>query len=294
MPLREAVGSNMFRRCFDNPRYSRPCVGAGTYDVRKHPKFVVSDLCIRARKFLEQRGYVGHRPDQWSTYEQYSEPDEHMVNVASSPETSSQVSNVSLSNIILSQPSDPSESDGEAAVEDGDSTVVQNNPWSPAASSVAIDPDNAFFEEFDISSSQADQLLEDAEMVSVSDMHSSQTSDLLTPVGNRRTTGIRAPTLAYLWGFATQPLRLRDEFRRLREDDSFVLHLCGCGVCEHDVTDLRGRRHGCCEPSHLRLGTREENLEHFYFHKVLTQGRPQDYAMCVQLRFNARPEEGTF
>lgn len=57
-----AAKSGVFRSCFDDIRYERPCVTLGSYDENKNPGLVVHDLCVRAARFLAQRGLALPRP----------------------------------------------------------------------------------------------------------------------------------------------------------------------------------------------------------------------------------------
>lgn len=78
--------------------------------------------------------------------------------------------------------------------------------------------------------------------------------------GPRTSTGIRV--LGYLAQFRYDPAVLAIHYRLLRDSPAPLLHLCGCGICND------GQK-GCIEPSHLRLGTQEENLNHTHWHAVL-------------------------
>jgi hypothetical protein len=101
-----------------------------------------------------------------------------------------------------------------------------------------------------------------------------------TITDRRSSTKMRGATLGYLWGFAENPARLRTEFRRLRGDGSlWVLHLCGCGLCT--ATDQGQRSRGCCEWSHLTLGSSVANARHRTYHEVMSSTRVEDYpALC--------------
>jgi len=54
--------------------------------------------------------------------------------------------------------------------------------------------------------------------------------------------------------------KLKDDFMQMRVSTCMVLHGCGCGLTE---------KGGCVEPTHLRLGTREENSNDEKYHQVL-------------------------
>jgi hypothetical protein len=101
--------------------------------------------------------------------------------------------------------------------------------------------------------------------------------------GRRTSTKVRAATLGYLWGFSRDPDRLREETRRLRDErDQQVLHLCGCGIPFNNSDGVLVP--GCCEWSHLRLGTAEENGLHKSYHTVMgatvAEGLPGPLRYC--------------
>ena len=86
----------------------------------------------------------------------------------------------------------------------------------------------------------------------------------------RTSTGVRVHVLAYLYRFWDSPVQLEMAYHRLRDSSDSILHLCGCGICRHGDK-------GCTEPSHLYLGTQQENLSHAHWHAVL-ENLTQDIA----------------
>ncbi|KAK8151025.1 hypothetical protein BC567DRAFT_142086, partial [Phyllosticta citribraziliensis] len=82
-------------------------------------------------------------------------------------------------------------------------------------------------------------------------------------------TKLRVHTLAVLAN-AKDPIELRKWVLWLiRDNKAYVLHLCGCGVKgEYDTGD------GCVQPSHLRIGSKEDNDQHRYFHMTLRSLNP--------------------
>jgi hypothetical protein len=98
----------------------------------------------------------------------------------------------------------------------------------------------------------------------------------------RSSTKMRAATLAYLRGFARDPERLREEMYRLRKErDLYVLHLCGCGL---PYTNESGTLvPGCCEWSHLRLGTSVENALHRSYHIVMEKSNVEDFPQLCDI-----------
>lgn len=51
---------------------------------------------------------------------------------------------------------------------------------------------------------------------------------------------------------------LKRAYYKLQDPNLMVLHNCGCGL-----------GFGCCEPTHLRFGTQNENEEDKHYHFVL-------------------------
>jgi hypothetical protein len=96
----------------------------------------------------------------------------------------------------------------------------------------------------------------------------------------RRTTGCRAYVFTFLWGKRRDPALFMRAVRDLCAVGDFavdVLHLCGCGLPD-------GRSNGCCEPTHLVLGSREQNSAHRSFHEVVRQiNQPDNYRGVVRV-----------
>lgn len=97
--------------------------------------------------------------------------------------------------------------------------------------------------------------------------HSSISDD----AGDTRSTKMRVAHLAILkaaFGDSRDVGRLKQAYARLKSRDYMVLHNCGCGLQKKDG---RGSvvHSGCCEPSHLRFGKREDNDVDKQFHAVL-------------------------
>jgi len=94
---------------------------------------------------------------------------------------------------------------------------------------------------------------------------------------SRTSTGIRAHVLAYLARFRAVPAELEVQYRLLRDTSAPILHLCGCGICNHGKA--------CIEPSHLRLGTQQENINHGHWHAMLNasvSGSKAEYDWLVR------------
>jgi len=117
-------------------------------------------------------------------------------------------------------------------------------------------------------------------LTSEADFDISDASIVVRPGGTRSSTKVRAATLGYLRGFSLDPDRLREETRRLTLNrDLQVLHLCGCGIPFHNPEGTLVP--GCCEWSHLKLGTAEENGRHKSYHIVMGMTVAEDYpALC--------------
>ena len=234
---------------FGHERYSRPCVSHGAFDHGKNGGLVVHDLCVRAAAFLQSIGRGDPQEPSGRDF-RYDTPLEpaSVENSEGDPESQGSISS---GNVLAHRLR----------------TALERRPLND-------DFDDLFFEDEDVIETLRGLVVEDplvtvAETITtLSDLPSSQ--DSVLQLGKRgSSTKMRAATLGYLWGFADDPSRLRDEFRRLRGDASLcVLHLCGCGLCYRDAS---GRKVvGCCEHSHLALGTLELNGQHRTFHTMLS------------------------
>jgi hypothetical protein len=93
--------------------------------------------------------------------------------------------------------------------------------------------------------------------------------------GGRRSTGLRVHILAFLCNYWDDPVQLEGQWNALITTQAPLLHLCGCGVCHN-------QDRACTEPSHLRLGTREENDYQTGWHQLLTtcQDRTEYLWLC--------------
>jgi hypothetical protein len=252
-----------YRSAFNHVRYSRPCVTLGTYDDKKNPGLVVFDLCVRAKAFLRRIG-VGDE----------SEPSgrdfEYDPNVNPHPR--------------LSEESMPDVTP-EDLVEINRSNILSSSRRSKGKQEDDSDYGEDFFQAEDVRD-LVFQLGNDGprfsaeQSVSASGMRSS-----LDSVGQaneqRKTTKMRVATLAYLWGFVNDLPALRTEFRKLRTQPNLnVLHLCGCGLCY----TLNGQKvMGCCEASHLMLGSQSLNNMHRMHHQLLALTPRQYYLERVAL-----------
>ncbi|OBT82032.1 hypothetical protein VE02_09440 [Pseudogymnoascus sp. 03VT05] len=89
--------------------------------------------------------------------------------------------------------------------------------------------------------------------------------------------GIRAYVLTYIDHYGRDDIQEWSRLRALLRDDStqFILHLCGCGICK---SNSRG---GCCNPAHLRIGTRKDKKFHKSLHRTIRNTRLEDYERVV-------------
>jgi hypothetical protein len=253
-------------------QYRRPCFSIGSYDERKNPGLIVADLCKKAKEFLLSIGKGDPKDATGRDFEFEPTLDSDPV-VAGSSEAADSQGDIDMSNVI--------------------GTKRRRSP----------EPDEEFDDEM---FADEDALVELDQIVAEVDRPASRATDgtMETPSGflgsddsvlqleGRTTTKMRAATLGYLWHFADDPSRLRDEFRRLRNnDDLHVLHLCGDGICYK-----RGgvRIHGCVEHSHLRLGTAVENRAHTAFHGTISLARSDQYADVLRMIHQLQYGQGVF
>lgn len=89
--------------------------------------------------------------------------------------------------------------------------------------------------------------------------------------------GIRASVPTYIDHYGRDGIEEWFRLWILLRDDStqFILHLCGCGICK---ANSRG---GCCNPAHLRIGTRKEKERQKSLHRVIRITRLEDYPRVV-------------
>jgi len=255
---------------FDHERYSRACVAVGTFDPDKNSGIVVADLCVQAARFLTSIG-KGDPEDATGRDRDYNPPPDPPSSSNPSEHTDSYGA-VDLANVMAFR-------NRVSVVDDGGEVSDEDTSYSG---------DSVFEGEGVLE--QLDELAPEPGPESQGGL-SVETIEVLSDAGSvdtitdrRSSTKIRAATLGYLRGFADNPVRLRTEFRRLRGDDSlWVLHLCGCGLCI--VADGGQRSRGCCEWSHLTLGSSVANAHHRTYHEVMSHTRVEDYpALCGIIR----------
>lgn len=274
---------------FNSDHYRRPCISVGSFDQDKNPGLVVTDLCIKAHKFLSSigKGDVDH---QFNRDHEYSHPSGSGSSPLTQPlsATSDTQGSIDPSNILSSRL--------RGSAMEG----VQRDEDSQGSSSSYGD---SFFEEEDVQEELSTLVAGFDPESQVSTVSLAETVETLSDVGSedsvvgsgegRSSTKMRAATLAYLWKFADEPGKLRNEFRRLRgEETLMVLHLCGCGLC---FVTADGRKvKGCCEKTHLILGTREMNGRHASFHEVMKLSRADDYAQLCGIIHRATDGQDLF
>ncbi len=263
-------------------RYSRPCVYTGSFDKKKNPGLVVFDLCAKANRFLLSIG-KGDPNDSAGRDREY----DNELNPPSSPLTTASLVTDSFTSIrsvnVLdtSGPRDPKR--------------VRLNEVEGESSTDPATQDAEYIEDSDVEqalSSIAEEVQDDVADETVAEDSSLSESSLVEEGQPRQSTKMRAATLAYLCNFADEPTKLRDEFRRLRENpDLYVLHLCGCGICGMDG---RTRVFGCCERTHLKLGSAVENSQHRIYHDMMRLAVNEDYATLVDIVHRAPHGDGLF
>lgn len=254
-----------YRSSFDHVRYERPCVSAGTFDENKNPGFVVHDLCVKAVQFLA-RNNVGDSGDP-SRRDFVYDPE---LDPASYPSD----------DVIL-------ELDADELAEINVNNIIRT------ARRMALVPDDSsdygeeFFQQEDVTDNLIEQVQNAVRPASRDDSVSAPgMRSSLDSVGqgtvDRRTTKMRVATLAYLWKFVSDPTELRNEFRKLRSQPNLhVLHLCGCGMCYKTPTGQKVM--GCCEASHLILGSSSLNDTHRTYHQMMNMTTPNMYLLQVSI-----------
>lgn len=282
--LTNAIASPMYGSTFNHSRYSRPCLSVGTFDERKNGGLVVHDLCIRAQNFLADHGYGDPRQETRRDFEY-----DPRLNPRSSPLGSGDerggspdsLSAIDASNIITTRLRRVAfASDNNTEFDDGlhfDEEDVRQHLLALGEAPYDEPPPV-------VNSLRASSVEASGESGGDVDSYSQ-------PVRRGTSTKMRAATLAYSWGFADQPRRLRDEFRRLRSDATLnVLHLCGDGLCYKTSTGANVT--GCAEWSHLILGSSTLNARHRDAHASLNFCRVDDYPVQVRLVHNWPSGEG--
>lgn len=270
--------------------FSRPCLGFGKGDDNKAPGLVMYDLCKDARAWLATRGKgrvirsatprhhraLGHVPDDLAHLQLDAEvlPHAHPI-----PE---------WSEFVLDNP---------------EAWRLWEELCSMGLYPTLIDEDPDAQEiEYQLgglsftghSGEEEDRPMSDTLLSSDPGVQSSPN----TGIANARTsTKIRVHTLAYLKGANNDTTAFRTRFFQLREQDELVLHLCGCGIkfTNPEHSDGPQECSGCCEPTHLRLGTSETNLRHRYFHTVMNLVQVADYGEQCRLAWRGQDDcDGIF
>jgi len=266
---------------FNHERYRRGCLSYGKGEHKKNPGIVVHSICARAREYLEGigKGEKLYRSANDEDFDPVSE--EVLYGPSSSPRVgSSQVSEDPASDnseeaqeqVALPASDLPTDDDDYGDVgftlEDVEDILQQTEGVTEAAN-----PEDGM-----------DILMSEPE-----GFPSSQTS-----TGSQRSsTQMRVATLGYLWGFAARPRRLREELRRLRtRTDLYVLHLCGCGLPYRQ--EGRDTCPGCCEWSHLTLGSAAVNRNHAQYHATIKACPPASYPVLCREFHKGRDGEGIF
>ncbi|KAI2778470.1 hypothetical protein F4815DRAFT_447187 [Daldinia loculata] len=269
----QALSSIGFNPLVSHERYHRPCVTMGSFDKDKNPGLVTHDLCIKALRFLRSigKGDPGDATGRDRTYDDELNPTSSPLTTVSTVAES--YSSIQSSNVLdRTGPRDTKRvrlsGMGDESFEDSDVEEVFLNIAKElgddvAGDTVAEDPTDS-----------EDSLYRDGQL--------------------RRSTKMRVATLAYLCNFADQPDLLRREFRRLREDpELYVLHLCGCGLCL-GKSDSGIRIGGCCEKTHLKLGSAVENSRHRTFHETIRLAVDDDYPTLVGIVHRSVGGDGVF
>jgi hypothetical protein len=283
---------------FTHERYTRPCVTLGSFDRNKNPGLVVSDLCIKARAFLLSIG-KGDENDPTGRDREYVPPSDDLemsspYNPAEADPDSRELSPVSeVGGYLRSLPrvrQTQGSSSYSAPMELDAPTPGESRPVEDGSSSYG----GSLFEEEDV--------LEMINSWMAPAEQSQQTVETMSDVGSieslpqragRLSTKMRVATLAYLWKFADNAEQLRAEFRRLRRDNSLqVLHLCGCGLCI--ITEQGEKIPGCCEKTHLMLGTAVMNGHHKNYHTTIGLSQVEDYPALCGILHRARNGDGIF
>ncbi|KAL7805340.1 hypothetical protein V8C26DRAFT_417977 [Trichoderma gracile] len=250
---------------FDHERYGRPCIAIGTWEEGKNPGLVVADLCAKAAAFISSLDRDGDfRMTDQSPSLSPVDSDESIV----------YDSQESLNNAV------PESQEAQGAI---DGRNIVDGPRVTSAAGPVVDEDIA--DAMEVLDSQ-----ETAESVDTPSGYRASQDSILQR--NRVSTKMRAATLGYLWQFADHPEKLKAKFQRLRRDPSLhVLHLCGDGICSIEG----GRRvPGCCERSHLVLGTSVNNEAHAAWHKTMKLARVEDYSLYCGIAHGVASGAGLF
>lgn len=272
---------------FDHERYTRPCFGIGSFEQGKNPGLVMDDVCSKAAFFLRSIGKGD--PDETSGRDfEYVPPSGSPPEGRFSQETTDSNSQIDASN-IEEGPRDRGSTNTATVITDEDD-----------------DYDDSLFDDEDVIAvlaAMTDVVGGDGHSTGGSSIGDntlslpagySSSQDSANQYTGRSSTKIRVHTLAYLWGFADRPRRLREQFRILRTTpDLWVLHLCGCGISGRGVDG--SQNYGCTEKTHLILGSRELNEAHKNHHFTIRYTPADNYARLISaLRPNGEVAAGVF
>jgi len=284
------------RSPFLDDHYHRPCLAVGSWEKGKNPGLVADDICKQAERFLDGMGkaviegiLADHRWEPGrSSEDEYSqqslppwEKEDEDISRHPTPKKprflkqdrlASRAASVSLSDALRGDSPDTTYS--------GDSLFDHEDIREMLGHNPLVEEDEMGEEEL------GSQDTVDCPSEVESDANINVTAQ-------RSSTKIRAATLGYLWRFADDPLGLRREFRRLKNesDDQWVLHLCGCGL---SVMDQDRKVWGCAEKSHLILGGRELNDNHRTFHRTIALAQEDDYTQLCGIIHRASGGTGLF
>jgi len=272
--------------------YQRPCISMGAFENKKNPGLVVDDLCVKARTFLVGLGKGDGAMPGGRDYEytQASAPSQSST-MTLPPMGAEDLLDIDESSIL----NDPPPRAAKRARRLSNQLVGKLS--SDCEGSSNYDGDSLFDDE--------DVRLELEEtLASIEKPRSSPTVGIPTELdtgedsgieggGRSASTKLRVATLAYLCRFADNPSMLREEFRRLKNSDLWVLHLCGCGLCIPASIE-QPKLYGCCEPSHLTLGSSVTNAHHRTFHETIALAQTDDYPALVEIVQRATDGENIF
>lgn len=259
-------------------QHRRPCIAVGSFDPHKNPGLVVDDLCSLARVFLADVGMGAEGETRGRDYEYFPSSDRESSPMTIDPDSQGAI-------------------DADAIIDGPESGRRLRPRHGSDSPEIVLISDDDVQGAFDAEAEDAQlRLARDPTLSPVIDAVTDDPesdADSIRSRGRRVTTKIRAATLAYLWKFSDDPGRLQAEFRRLRDDASLqVLHLCGCGISL--VSDDGKRSFGCCERSHLTLGSPVMNDHHKTYHEVLRLSRDEDYTQLCRVLNRAVDGEGVF
>lgn len=273
----------------EKARWQAPCRYFGSFESGKNPGIVTADLAVSAAGWLDgQRrdaqardgvggwnaGDVG-RDFAFEPSRTPSGPSSDSLSAELVEEPSSAAAEISRSNILAFSRREGEEfaqwaagSDDSFLVPEGTGQVEPGRATPGAGGPPGSDPPG-----FDLMVS--DPLPADVD---------SETDSFAQYVQRPSTTKMRAEVIGYLLQFADRPQELRAAFGALVGTSENLLHLCGCGI---GMVTNGQRSGGCCEGSHLILGSQQTNRDHQGAHFSLARPRHvRDYTNDLD-RFNA-------